>query len=238
MVSYGKESIIAIIPARGGSKRIPRKNVKLFCGKPILTYSIAAAKDSGLFDEIMVSTDDKEISEIAQQYGAAVPFFRSAAAADDYATITDVLLEVLEQYKQLGKVFSYVCCIYPTAPFITSRHLITAAEQLTSSDADGILTVAEFPYPPMRGLVQKGPYMEMKWPEYMFVRSQDLESMYQDCGQFFILRTAAFVQEKKILCDKLLPLILSGREVQDIDTEMDWQIAELKYELLKKRCQL
>lgn len=226
---------IAVIPARGGSKRIPRKNVKSFCGRPILSYSIEAARESGLFDEVMVSTDDQEIAELARQYGASVPFFRSEAAAGDYATTTDVLLEVLENYRQQGRVFSTLCYIYPTAPFVTAEKLIRANRLLDSSGADALLPVTAFSYPPLRGLTIHEDRVRMKWPEYTFTRSQDLEPLYHDCGQFCFLRVEALLREKNILCSNMVPMVLSDLEVQDIDNETDWEMAELKYELLRRK---
>lgn len=224
---------IAVIPARGGSKRIPRKNIKSFCGKPILFYSIEAAKESGLFDEVMVSTDDVEVAEIAKQYGASVPFFRSAATSGDHATTTDVLLEVLECYQKRGRVFSTLCYIYPTAPFVTAEKLRRAYQLLQESGADGLLPVVPFSYPPLRGLLVQENRVRMKWPENTFTRSQDLEPIYHDSGQFCLLKVDALLQEKNILCRDMVPMILSDLEVQDIDNETDWELAELKYALLK-----
>lgn len=226
---------VAILTARGGSKRIPRKNIKPFCGKPILSYSIEAALESRLFDEVMVSTDDREIAEIAEQYGARVPFLRSVEAANDFATTTDVLLEVVQQYSELGCEFSEICCIYPTAPFVTADKLKTAFQVYEESGADALIPVVPFSFPPLRGVVQRNDRIQMKWPEYTFTRSQDLETIYHDSGQFYIVRTEALQKEKVLFCKNTVPMILSELEVQDIDNEVDWELAELKYELLKKR---
>ena len=144
MVFTRKEKIIAIIPARGGSKRIPRKNIKDFCGRPIMSYSIEAAKNSGLFDEIMVSTDDEEIAAVAKRYGASVPFLRSAAGSSDYATTAQVVLEVVEAYKKAGEEFTYICCIYPTAPFITAGKINTAFQMLDETKMDALIPVIPF----------------------------------------------------------------------------------------------
>lgn len=235
MVSDGKEQRIAVIPARGGSKRIPRKNIRAFCGRPILAYSIEAARESGLFGEVMVSTDDGEIAETAERYGASVPFLRSAKASGDHATTTDVLLEVLERYRERGRAFSTLCYIYPTAPFVTAEKLRRACLLLEESGAEGLLPVVEFSYPPLRGLIVSENRVRMKWPENTFKRSQDLEAIYHDCGQFCFIRTAALLRERNILCSNMVPMILSDLEVQDIDNETDWELAELKYELLKKK---
>jgi len=235
LVLNGEESVIAIIPARGGSKRIPRKNVKSFRGKPILSYSIEAALQSQLFDEVMVSTDDVEIAEIAKRYGAVVPFLRSEKASNDYATTVDVLLEVIDEYRKRGQEFTYVCTIYPTAPLITARRLEHAFDVLRGSGADALMPIVAFSFPPMRGIVNENNRIRMRWPEYTFARSQDIETMYHDSGQFYFIRTDALMREKNLLCRETVPLVLSELEVQDIDNELDWKLAELKYELLQRQ---
>lgn len=222
---------VAIITARGGSKRIPKKNIKDFCGKPIIAYSIEAALQSGVFDEVMVSTDSEEIAEIAQKYGASVPFMRSEKTANDYAVTMDVLKEVIDCYEQREQTFEYVCCIYPTAPFVTADKLKNAFEKLQNSDADSIFTVVPFSFPPQRGLIQNGEFIQFKWPENYLARSQDLETMYHDCGQFYIYKSEA-IKNKEKLQMKELPYIVSELEVQDIDTETDWKLAEMKYRMM------
>ena len=220
---------IAIITARGGSKRIPRKNVKLFCGKPIITYSIEAALQSGLFEEVMVSTEDEEIAQIARKAGAHVPFMRSSESAGDYASTDDVLLEVLAAYKERGKDFDSFCCLYPTAPFITAEKLKTAMGLLEK--ADSVMPVVPFSFPPQRCMVlnEEGE-LRMKWPEHARTRSQDLEPYYHDCGQFYCCRTAPFLEYKTTDLPHMVPMIMSELEVQDIDNPDDWEIAELKYQ--------
>ncbi len=225
---------IAIITARGGSKRIPRKNIKHFCGKPILAYSIQAALQAGVFDCVMVSTDDREIAEIAKQYGAEVPFFRSAETANDFATTAQVIEEVLAEYEKMGKKFDVVCCIYPTAPFITGERLREAVEQLETTGADSVLPVVRFSFPPQRGVIVKDGYLNFKWPEYCNARSQDLEPFYHDVGQFYCLNGESFTRQGALVMEKTVPLILSEMEIQDIDTEEDWKLAELKYRLLQE----
>lgn len=225
---------IAIITARGGSKRIPRKNIKEFCGKPILAYSIEAALQSKLFDVVMVSTDDEEIAAIAKNYGAEVPFYRSEKTANDFATTNDVLLEVLAEYEKRGQHFDICVCIYPTAPFVTAEKLKTAVEQLERSDADSLIPVVAFSYPPQRALVVKEGRLVFKSPEYLDSRSQDLEPHYHDIGQFYVFRTAAFEVNKKIMVGNILPFVVSELEVQDIDNQTDWEIAEMKYRLMKQ----
>ena len=224
---------LAIITARGGSKRIPRKNIKPFCGKPILCYSIEAALSSGVFDEVMVSTDDEEIAQVAKKAGAKVPFFRSAETADDYASTDDVIMEVIKAYQQIGQHFDSFCCIYPTAPFLSSERLCSAMELL--KEADSVMPVVPFSYPPQRGLIVNGAgFVERQFPEYATARSQDLPKIYHDCGQFYACRTDAFLAAGTTDVERLLPLVLTELEVQDIDTMEDWELAELKYRMLHK----
>lgn len=227
-------SSLAVITARGGSKRIPKKNIKEFCGKPILCYSIEAALKSGCFDEVMVSTDSEEIRAIALQAGAKVPFLRSEQTAGDYATTAQVLEEVLEQYEKEGRHFDAVCCIYPTAPFVTAGKLQSAMEKLQRTDADTVSPVVRFSYPPQRGFVVEDGYTVMKWPENRTARSQDLEPMYHDCGQFYCLRVDSFLEQRQIFMKKMVSVELPESEVQDIDTMEDWKIAELKYRLMQE----
>lgn len=224
---------IAIITARGGSKRIPRKNIRPFLGKPILEYSIAAALQTGLFEEVMVSTDDAEIAQIAQQAGAKVPFFRSEETANDFATTADVIAEVLTTYAQTGKEFQAACCIYPTAPFVTANILSTAMQLLEQEQADCVIPVVRFSFPPQRGVIINNNKVTPKWPENMAKRSQDLEPLYHDCGQFYCLNVERFLQQKAIWMEHAVPIIQEERYVQDIDTLEDWALAEMKYKLLQ-----
>lgn len=223
---------IAIITARGGSKRIPRKNIKDFCGKPILAYSIEAAIKSYIFDEVMVSTDDEEIAEIARHYGASVPFMRSAKTSDDYATTADVIKEVLENYDKQGKNYDYFCCIYPTAPFVTPDKLINAYQKLLIEQAESLMTVVEYSYPPQRSLKIENGRLMMNYPEHKRTRSQDLSPIYHDCGQFYFVKTSEFLSEGEMIGSNTIPLIVDELEVQDIDTMKDWIIAENKYKLM------
>lgn len=225
-------SRLAIITARGGSKRIPKKNIREFCGKPILAYSIEAALESGLFDHVMVSTDSEEIAEIAKKYGAEVPFFRSEATSGDFATTNDVLAEVLAEYEKRGMHFEVACCIYPTAPFVTAEKLKTAVAQLETSDADTLIPVVSFSYPPQRAMVVENERLVFKYPEYLDSRSQDLQPHYHDVGQFYVFRTERFAVNKKLMVGDILPFIVSELEVQDIDNLTDWKIAEMKYRLM------
>ncbi|WP_448528258.1 pseudaminic acid cytidylyltransferase [Raineya sp.] len=222
---------IAIITARGGSKRIPRKNIKDFLGKPIIAYSIEASLQSGIFQEVMVSTDDTEIAEVAQKYGAKVPFLRSAKNSDDFATTADVLTEVLENYAQLGQNFQYACCLYPTAPFVTAEKLQKAFQLLTESNADSVVPVATFSYPIWRSLKIENGKLQMNFPENLNKRSQDLPPAYHDVGQFYFFQVAKFLSTKRLFSDFSVPLHISELEMQDIDNETDWKLAELKYNL-------
>lgn len=225
---------IAIITARGGSKRIPRKNIKEFCGRPIISYPIEAAKKSGIFDKVMVSTDDAEIAEISTKYGAEIPFFRSAETSNDYAVTADVIKEVLMNYKKLKMEFDYFCCLYPTAPFITAERLKDAMNTLISSKVESLLPVVRFSFPPQRCIVIHEGKATMKWPEYLNTRSQDLEPFYHDCGQFYAMKTEVFFKEQKLVTENTIPFIMPEIEVQDIDTPEDWALAELKFKYLNK----
>jgi len=229
-------SKIAIIPARGGSKRIPSKNIKTFCGKPIIEYSLCAALQSGLFDEVMVSTDDDQIADIALKSGAKVPFKRSARNSDDFATTSDVLLEVITQYLKAEQQFEYICCIYPTAVFVNADTLIRTYNLIIEEDLDSIIPVVKFSYPIQRGLLKdKAGLMSYREPEFTKTRSQDIIPVYHDAGQFYWLNTKAFLQQKDLVMAKTASYEVSEMEVQDIDCQTDWQIAELKYKLLSSR---
>lgn len=223
---------IAIIPARGGSKRIPRKNIKPFLGKPIIAYSIEAAIKSGLFDEVMVSTDDEEIASIARRYGASVPFLRSAKNANDFAGTEDVLLEVLEKYRAIGKVFDIICCLYATAPFVTAERLIEGIGYI-SEKTNAAISVVEYSFPIQRSVkLNDNGHILPNYPQLMDARSQDLEKMYHDAGQFYFVKVSTFLKEKNLWCKRAAPIILSELEVQDLDTMTDWQLAEIKYKLI------
>jgi len=226
---------LAIITARIGSKRIPKKNIRDFCGKPILCYSIEAALSSHVFDEVMVSTDSEEVAQLAKKCGAAVPFLRSEKTSGDFATTADVILEVLEEYKKLGKEFEHMFCIYPTAPFITAEKLRNAMELLIEKHAKKVMTVTAFSSPPQRGYIMEQDFLAMKQPENANKRSQDLEKMYYDAGQFYGYDTKSFMELRGQIWDGVVPLIIPESEVQDIDNEEDWKIAELKYRFMTQK---
>ncbi len=221
-------SCLCIITARGGSKRIPRKNIKDFLGKPIIAYSISAALEAGIFDEVMVSTDDSEIAEVSRKFGAKVPFMRSEFSSSDYASTRDVLVEVLNEYEKRGKTFEYFSCVYPTAPFVTPEKLKNAFDLLKSSNADEITPVIQFSYPPQRAFVIRDGGLVYQYPQYESSRSQDLEPIYHDCGQFYFYRTDIYRGLEKGT-GKRLPIIMPEEETQDIDNISDWLLAEIKY---------
>ena len=222
---------LCIIPARGGSKRIPRKNIKPFLGKSIIAYSIEAALKSGLFTEVMVSTDDEEIAEVAKQYGAKVPFMRSAETANDFASTADVLKEVLAKYQELGQEFDNFCCFYATAPLVQSKDVVSAYERLQSSDFTCVYPVVQFSYPIWRCLdISDNGTMTRHWPEFENSRSQDLPKEYHDSGTFYWYKTKEWLSGK----NKIGGIIVDEVAVQDIDNETDWKLAEMKYNLLKQ----
>lgn len=220
---------ICIIPARGGSKRIPRKNIKEFLGMPIIAYSIKAAIESGVFDEVMVSTDDEEIAQVALQYGAKVPFMRSAESSNDFATTDDVLKEVIEQYMNIGLQFDNMCCIYATAPLINPNDIINAYQHLIKSDYTIVYPVVAFSYPIWRCLdLAKDGSIKYHWPEYEFSRSQDLPKEYHDTGTLYWHKIDKWMNGDRTAGG----VKVDETTIQDIDTEIDWKIAEIKYKLM------
>lgn len=229
-------SQIAIITARGGSKRIPKKNIKSFCGKPIISYSINAAINSQLFDEVMVSTDSEEIAEIAKQYGAEVPFMRSSETSSDYATTNDVLKEVFNKYIERGVDLQRACCIYPTAPFITVKSLKESYKLLNKKGVHMVNPVVKFSFPPQRGLnINDKGIIEVIQLSNRFVRTQDLNDIYHDCGQYYWYDVPFFIQNDGIMDGYSAAYIIDELHAQDIDNEIDWEIAEMKYEILQRK---
>jgi pseudaminic acid cytidylyltransferase len=223
---------VAIIPARGGSKRIPRKNIRSFCGKPIIHYPIAIALESGLFDEVMVSTDDQEIADVAIQGGAQVPFLRSAATSNDTAVTADVISEVLQSYQENGVEFDRLCCIYPVTPLLQTKHLREAVALLQSENVESVQPLVRFGFPPQRA-VHVLPDGRVSWifPEHALTRSQDLEAQYHDVGQFYWWKTVHFLKQKLLVGKNSFAYEMSELDIQDIDNEVDWQLAEQKYRL-------
>lgn len=221
-----------MIPARGGSKRIPRKNIRSFLGEPIISYAIRAALKSGLFDEVMVSTDDQEIADVARAYGASVPFMRSADTANDTATTSAVLLEVTACYQERGRSFPDICCLYPTTPMVNAQLLHEAYTLWQTSQMDALIPVVAFSYPPFRGCIIEGDALKLRWPEHADTRTQDLPPLYHDAGAFYFIKTEALINERTLWCKRVAPMVLRDMQVQDIDCEEDWCLAELKYKLL------
>lgn len=228
-----QDNKVAIITARGGSKRIPRKNIKPFAGKPIIHYSISAALESGLFDEVMVSTDDAEIAEVAIKAGAKVPFFRSEENANDFALTAEVICEVIESYRKLGKFYNKGCCIYPTAPFISTELLKKANQLFEARQFDVVFPVIQYSYPIQRSVrIVDDSKAEMLWPENYPKRSQDLEPVYHDVGQFYWFETESMLLKKTLNSDNFGVVVINELLAQDIDNEDDWKLAELKFAMM------
>ncbi len=226
--------VTAIIPARGGSKRIPKKNTKLFVGRPVIEYSIATAQKSGLFDRIIVSTDSEEIASIARAAGAEVPFMRPPELADDHATTAVVLEHALNWLSGAGVEPDYFCCIYATAPLIRQQYLKDGFELLTRKKVGAVVPVTTFDYPIFRALkISPTGHLEMFWPEHELTRSNDLPAAYHDAGQFYWLDAKAFRKVRKLYTQDALPIVLPRHLVQDIDTFEDWEMAETIYRNLK-----
>ena len=229
-----KNSAIAIIPARGGSKRIPRKNIKDFFGKPLIAYSIQAALDSQLFDKIIVSTDDEEIAAIARKYGAEVPFLRPKELADDFTATGEVIEHTLQYLSDNHEQYAYCCTIYATAPLLQSKYLIEGFEKLKSGDAINAFSATSMPFPIQRAFKLNGDgRCEMFTPQHYMTRSQDLEEAYQDAGQFYWTKLGKKSSEVMFGKDSV-PIILPRHLVQDIDTLEDWQRAQFMYEALQR----
>lgn len=224
---------VAIIPARGGSKRIPRKNIKTFAGKPIITYSIEAAQQSGLFNRIIVTTDDEEIAEVARHYGAEVPFLRPKELSDDHTATIPVIAHAIQSLQESGDVIDTACCIYATAPFVRSVDIIAAYNALISHNKHYAFPVTTFGFPIFRGVKRdKEGNIEMFWPEHFTTRSQDLPEAYHDVGQFYWGTRDAWLEGKPIFSDAATTIVLPRHLVQDIDTPEDWERAQLMYKVL------
>ena len=216
---------LAIITARGGSKRIPRKNIKEFMGKPMIAYAIQACQNSNIFDEIMVSTDDDEIANIARNLGAKVPFMRSSKNSDDYATTNDVLVEVISEYKNLGKNPKLICCVYPCVPFLDGGILRDAYDKFIASGADGLTPVVKFSFPIQRAFRIVDGILQYNEPQNATKRSQDLEPMYHDAGMFYFHKTS------RLNSKNIIPYIIDESLAQDIDTIDDWNMAQIKFKV-------
>jgi pseudaminic acid cytidylyltransferase len=225
---------LAVIPARGGSKRILRKNIKPFCGKPIIAWSIEAALLSGCFDEVIVSTDDQEIVEVAKQYGASAPFIRPASLANDFVGTTPVVRHAIEWFQKCGRTPIQVCCIYATAPFIQVDNLRLGLELLRTSDCDYAFSVTSYPFPIQRAIkiTQQG-RVEMFQSELFNTRSQDLQEAWHDAGQFYWGRAQAWLEDRVVFTSTSVPIKLPRHRVQDIDTPEDWERAEWLFKALQ-----
>jgi len=224
---------LCVIPARGGSKRIPRKNIKEFCGKPMIAWSIEAAIKSDCFDRIIVSTDDEEIASVAKRYGAEVPFIRPAQLADDYTGTTAVIAHAIEWQNSHGEVASKVCCLYATAPFVQATDLQMGFDILESSGAEYAFSVTSYAFPIQRAIrVTEKQRVEMFQPEYFDTRSQDLEEAWHDAGQFYWGRAVAWLGNKPIFSGDAAPVFLPRHRVNDIDMPEDWEQAERMFKLL------
>ena len=225
---------LAIIPARGGSKRIPRKNIKEFNGLPIIAYSIQTAIKSEMFDEIMISTDDDEIASVALEHGATVPFRRSDSNSNDFATLADVIIEVILKYKELGKEFDTICCLLPTSALITEKKLKEGYLKFDSYKMCSLVPVIQFGYPIQRCLKIEDNLLKMREPKFSQSRSQDLEKFYHDSGQFYWIKTETLLLEKTIFTTNTGYIELHETEAQDIDTPLDWEMLKVKYAYLKQ----
>jgi len=230
---FSKEKCLAIIPARGGSKRIPRKSIKLFLGKPIIQYSIESAFNANLFDEIMVSTDDMQIAEISKSLGANIPFMRSKENSNDYAGTSEVIFEVLQEFQNRNIFFNYCCCIYAIAPLIKVENIVSGFNLLKEKNYDSFFPVVRYSHPIQRSYQIVNDKLVMNKKENLTKRTQDLTPNFHDVGQFYWIKVNKFVENKKILTNNTGTIELSELEVQDIDNEDDWKIAEMKYKLLR-----
>lgn len=225
---------LCVIPARGGSKRIPRKNIRPFCGRPIIAWSIAAALESDLFDRVMVSTDDDEIAEVARDQGAEIPFLRPPELADDHTGTNAVVKQAIRWHAEQGVPVEHACCLYATAPFIQARYLREGHDLLLASGKAFVFSVTSYAFPVQRALrLNARGEVEAMYPEYRAARSQDLEPAWHDAGQFYWGRADAFLNDEILFSPASLPLILPRHRVQDIDTEEDWRRAELMFSTLR-----
>ena len=224
---------LAIITARSGSKRIPNKNIKDFLGKPIISYPISVALNCKIFDEVMVSTDCNKIADISKSFGAKIPFLRSKKNSDDFSTTSDVIEEVILEYKKINIEFDSICCIYPTAVFLNENTIKNAFNQFVNGNYDSLIPIVKYSHPIQRALRINNNLINFIYPEFINTRSQDLELSYHDCGQFYLLKTHKFLENKKIFTTNSSFLEIPENQVQDIDNIEDWHIAELKFKNLK-----
>jgi pseudaminic acid cytidylyltransferase len=226
---------LAVIPARGGSKRIPRKNIRLFAGKPVMAYSINAALASGCFDQVIVSTDDESIAAVAREYGAATPFLRPAALSDDHTVLADVITHAINWYQGQGHEVSQACCIFATAPFISAADLKAGQDALAATGKHFALSVTSFAFAVQRALrLGSDGTVDAMYPQYRLTRSQDLDEGWHDAGQFCWGTAEAFMQKLPVFAPHTIAVKLPRHRVQDLDTLEDWHRAELMYEVLRQ----
>jgi pseudaminic acid cytidylyltransferase len=224
--------IIAVIPARGGSKRIPRKNIKNFHGKPIIAYSIEAAINSGCFDKVVVSTDDLEIAEIAKKNGAVVPYIRPSNISDDYTGTNAVVSHAIQWFCEQGETVEYACCIYATAPFLSPKYILEGFKNIQKGEINFSFSVTTFAFPVQRSLRIKDNCVEPIWSDFILKRSQDLEEAYHDAGQFYWGTSKAFINKYEMFSFGSLPVVIPRYLTQDIDTLEDWEFAEVIFRVL------
>lgn len=226
-------TLLGVITARAGSKRIPGKNIKDFFGKPVISYAINACLSSGIFDTLMVSTDDEIIAKIARKSGAEVPFLRSSRTSNDFSSTFEVLEEVINEYEKLGKSYDDICCVYPCSPFLKPETLAKAYEKFLSEDFDSLVPVVRYSFPVQRAyILDENGYIKFREPEFSAARSQDLEPVFHDAGMFYFSKKADLLKNKKLTGARATYLELDELEVQDIDNLSDWKMAELKYKVL------
>jgi pseudaminic acid cytidylyltransferase len=226
---------IAVIPARGGSKRIPRKNIRMFCGKPIIAYSISAAQQTGLFDQVVVSTDDEEIASVAREFGAATPFIRPKEIADDFTGTNAVVKHAVAWFNAQSDDVTHACCLYATAPLVQARFIMEGYEALSRSDAAFAFSVTSYAFPIQRAVrITQDGRVDAIYPQHRMTRSQDLEHAYHDAGQFYWGTARAFLEEMPVFAPHSIGVILPRHLVQDIDTLEDWDHAELMYRALHR----
>ena len=225
---------LCIIPARGGSKRIPKKNIRFFCGKPIIQWSIEAALESKCFDKVIVSTDSEEIANISKRIGAEVPFIRPKSLSDDYTATAPVINHALEFINQKHGNVEYVCCIYATAPFVEPAYIKDGLKKIIDTNANFSFSVTSFPFPIQRAIkLTQDNKSQMFFPENLNKRSQDLEDSFHYAGQFYWGKSSAWLEGKRMFDDNSIPIIIPRYKVQDIDSEEDWQRAELMFKAIK-----
>ncbi len=225
-----------IIPARGGSKRIPKKNIRDFCGKPMIAHSIEAAQAADVFDRIIVSTDSEEVADMARTYGVEVPFMRPSKLSDDHATTDDVIIHALNWFRSNGVELTYACCLYATAPFVQSEYILQGLKKMRETSSIGAFSVTTFSFPIFRSLkINDRGAVEMFWPEHRLTRSQDLPEAYHDAGQFYWINVAKYLKKPALYASDSVPVILPRHLVQDIDTPEDWVRAELMFHALEKK---